>query len=281
MATVFSIEEFTTYDGPGIRTTVFIKGCPLSCVWCHNPEGQNPLSEFMRSNQGCEGCGACVKASREVNGERVLTQESALACPHSLIKTCGIEYTSHALVKKLEPMLKILNLNDGGITFSGGEPLFNPDFLYECLVLLKGKTNRAIQTTGYCDSATFTKILGECDFVLYDLKFIDSDLHEKYCGVDNEQILKNYEILAQSKIPFITRVPLIPTVNDTIENLTATAKLLQRLGVEKIELLPYNKLAGSKYGSLLRKYQPDFDEKKEPAPHEEIFREYGITVRVL
>ena len=281
MATVFSIEEFTTYDGPGIRTSVFIKGCPLSCVWCHNPEGQNPCPEFMRGNNGCIGCGACVKYSREVNGEKVLTQESANACPKSLIKVCGVEYTPQGLVKKLEPMLKILNLNDGGITFSGGEPLFNPDFLLECLTLLKGKTHRAIQTTGYVDSATFRKVLAECDFVLYDLKFIASDRHERYCGVSNEQILSNYEILARSGVPFITRVPLIPSVNDTVENLTETAKLLNRLGVKNIELLPYNKLAGSKYGSLLRKYNPDFDEQQAPQPREEIFNDYGITARIL
>ncbi|MBR2989048.1 MAG: glycyl-radical enzyme activating protein [Clostridia bacterium] len=281
MATVFSIEEFTTYDGPGIRTSVFIKGCPLSCVWCHNPEGQNPCPEFMRSNQGCLGCGECVKHSQEENGKRILTAKSASACPKSLIKVCGIEYTAQTLVKKLEPMLKILNHNDGGITFSGGEPLFSPEFLYECLTLLKGKTHRAIQTTGYCDSATFKKILTECDFVLYDLKFIDGDKHEYYCGVDNELILANYEILAKSGVPFITRVPLIPGVNDTEVNLTATAKLLEDLGVENIELLPYNKLAGGKYGSLLREYKPDFDESQAPQTREEIFKEHGITVRVL
>ncbi|MBQ8882636.1 MAG: glycyl-radical enzyme activating protein [Clostridia bacterium] len=281
MATVFSIEEFTTYDGPGIRTSVFIKGCPLSCVWCHNPEGQNPRPEYMRSHNGCSGCGACVKRAKSENGAMVLTEESAKACPNSLVKICGVEYTSESLYKKLAPTLPFLNLNGGGITFSGGEPLYNPEFLLEILTLLSGKTNRAIQTTGYCDSATFTKILSECDYVLYDLKIMDSKLHERYCGVDNELILANYKILSKSGVPFITRVPLIPTINDTVENLTATAKFLRECGVNKIELLPYNKMAGSKYSSILRRYEVDFDETAQPNPRIEIFENYGITVRVL
>lgn len=278
---IFSIEEFSTFDGPGIRTTVFLKGCPLKCMWCHNPEGQNFASQLMRSFNGCLHCGACTKAGMEATGTPCLTEESITACPRNLIRWCGEAVLPEELVQRLDKLLWMLNSSGGGITFSGGEPLSQPEFLLECLMLLNGKTHRAVQTSGYASEAVFRKVLSHCDYMLFDLKHMDHLLHRKYTGVSNEPILRNYRILAQSDVPFITRIPLIPGVNDTADNLTATAMLLQSLQVNRIELLPYNTGAGAKYASVGMSYSPTFDPTVTPNPHKEIFLNYGIEVHVL
>lgn len=279
--TIFSIEEFSTYDGPGIRMTIFLKGCPLRCMWCHNPEGQRLESEMARSPNGCLSCGACLRQGEIKTGKPCLIPESANVCPRHLVRICGEEYSTEALTSKIEKNLAILNGSGGGVTFSGGEPLVQADFLQLCLQRLKGKTNRAIQTCGYAPSDVFQSVLRECDYVLYDLKLMDDDKHRRYTGVSNRKILDNYRILSQSGIPFCTRIPLIPTVNDTVENLTETARFMKECGVTYLEVLPYNKMAGGKYLMLGREYRTDFDEACEPQVRKEIFNEYGIEVRVL
>lgn len=278
---VFSIEEFSTYDGPGIRMTVFLKGCPLRCMWCHNPEGQRAAAELVRSPNGCLHCGACLKKGEAITGKPCLVPESRSVCPRNLIRMSGEDMTAEELAARIQKNIAVLNGSGGGVTFSGGEPLVWSAFVKECLVLLRGKTNRALQTCGYAPSETFADVLGECDYVLYDLKCMDEERHRHYTGVSNRLILENYRTLVQSGKPFVTRIPLIPTVNDTEENLTATAAWMQSLGVSYIELLPYNKMAGSKYAMLGRTYTPEFDGSLAPLTREEIFHRYGIEVHVL
>lgn len=278
---IFSIEEFSTYDGPGIRMTVFMKGCPLRCTWCHNPEGQRFEGEMARSPNGCLSCGACLRQGEIKTGKPCLVAESVAVCPRHLVRACGEDYTPEALVAKIEKNLAILNMSGGGVTFSGGEPLCQADFVTACMRLLSQKTNRALQTCGFAPSDVFRDVLAECDYVLYDLKLMDDGKHRRYTGVSNDKILQNYRTLAASGIPFITRIPLIPTVNDTVENLTQTARFMKECGVHSIELLPYNKMAGGKYLMLGREYVTDFDGAIEPQPHEEIFNEYGIEVKIL
>ncbi len=278
---VFSFEEFSTYDGPGIRMTIFLKGCPLRCMWCHNPEGQRREIEIARSPNGCLQCGACLKKGEEITGKACLVPESTQVCPRHLVRLCGEDYTPEQLVKKIEKNIAILNMSGGGVTFSGGEPLCHADFVEECLKLLRGKTHRALQTCGYCEPEIFERVLAECDYVLYDLKLMDDERHRRYTGVSNELILENYRRLAACGKDFCTRIPLIPTVNDTEENLTATAKLMRSCGVGYIELLPYNKMAGGKYLMLGREYKTDFDGSLSPQIHKEIFDRYGIEVKVL
>jgi len=270
---IFSIEEFSTFDGPGMRCTVFLKGCPLKCQWCHNPEGQRFEAEILRSPNGCIGCGTCERTG--------MTKDSIPLCPRNLLRLCGEDLTPQSLIDKLSTKLDMLNMVGGGITFSGGEPLSQADFLLECLHLLKGKTHRAVQTSGFCPTKVFQEVLQNTDYVLFDLKHIDSSIHKQFTGVDNGQILSNYHLLAKSSVPFITRIPLIPGVNDTESNLTATAKLLQSLGVQEIELLPYNKAAGAKYKAVRREYTVSFDPTTEPQPHIPIFNKHEIEVRVL
>ena len=244
-ATVFSIEEFSTFDGPNLRTTVFFKGCPLRCEWCHNPEGQRPDKEYVRNKNGCIGCGECLKNANLVAGRTEFTEKSAAACPKGLIRVCGTDYTPRQLADRLNKNADILS-DGGGITFSGGEPLLRTDFIVETASLLDPRLTVALQTSGYADNATFEKALGVCDFV-----------------------------------PFVTRVPLIPTVTDTPENLTAIAETIAEVGAKRVELLPYNRFAGGKYPTVGRKYSPSFDETVPSSPRTEIFASFGIGTKIL
>lgn len=278
-AIVFSIEEFSAFDGAGLRTSVFFKGCPLRCEWCHNPEGQRFGKEYVKAKNGCIGCGACLKAAVRANGRTEYTKKSAAACLKGLIRVCGADYTPARLAEKLNKNAEILS--GGGITFSGGEPLCQTDFIVETVSLLDPRLNVALQTSGYAPEETFKKSLGACDFVLYDLKIADRAGFKKYCGGDAEIVLSNYFALAKSGVPFVTRVPLIPAVTDTPENLGSIAKIIARAGATRAELLPYNRFAGGKYASLGRKYSPSFDESAPPSPHTEIFEKYGVKAVVL
>lgn len=280
-ALIFSIEEFSVFDGPGIRTSVFMMGCPLRCEWCHNPEGQVFQNFIVRSPNGCLSCGSCSRFAKNEGGALIYTEDSIKNCPNNLLRYCGEEYTPESLCKKLERNLPILNASGGGITFSGGEPTANPEFLLECLSLLEGKTHRAVQTSGFCSPSLFEKILDRCEYMLFDIKLVDEAMHKKYTGVSNVDILKNLHTLVQSRKDFVIRTPLIPTVTDTEKNIRDIAELLSREGIKYIELLPYNKMAGSKYHLAGREYTPSFDGTVEVEPRIEIFEEYGINAKKI
>ena len=275
-AKVFSIEEFSVFDGPGMRTSVFLMGCPLRCEWCHNPEGQGFDNFILRSPNGCIECGNCQRHAKIDGGKTIFTEESLRSCPNALLRYCAEEYTSAALCKKLERSLPILNASGGGVTFSGGEPTASHEFLLECLTLLKGKTNRAVQTCGYCTPDVFERVLAECDYMLFDLKLIDDALSKRYTGVSSAPILQNLRALAKSGKEFVIRTPLVPGVTDTEENTEAIARLLEDNGVKYVELLPYNKMAGSKYRLAGRVFAPSFDESVPVAIRKELFSKHGI-----
>ncbi|MBO4356005.1 MAG: glycyl-radical enzyme activating protein [Clostridia bacterium] len=278
---VFSIEEFSTFDGPGIRTTVFLKGCPMRCMWCHNPEGQSFERQIVRSPNGCTGCGECLKAGKRKTGVACLVEESIKACPNNLVRYSGTVYTSDEICAKLAKNKRFYDISGGGITFSGGEPLSQATFLFECLDKLGKDYNKAIQTSGQAEKNIFLTAIEKADYFLYDLKMIDPEKHKEYIRSDNKNILENYGLLVRSGKDFITRIPLIPGVNDTVSNITETAELMSSLNVKKVEILPYNKMAGSKYKLVGREYSPTFDEKAEPNARKEIFERYGIAVTVL
>ena len=275
-ALVFSIEEFSVFDGPGIRTTVFLKGCPLRCEWCHNPEGQSFSNAIVRSDNGCLGCGECLRRAESMNGKPVFTQSSIEGCPRNLLRYSAKSYTAEELCAHLSKNFAILNSGGGGITFSGGEPLANHLFLLECLSLTAGRVNRAVQTCGYADAAVFKQVLDECDYMLFDLKLADESLHKRYTGVSNQKILNNFASLAASGKSFVVRMPMIPTVTDTEANVRQIAEILVANGVKYIELLPYNKLAGAKYPLVDMEYRPSFDGSMEPQMRSDIFIKYGI-----
>ena len=280
-ALVFSIEEFSVFDGPGIRTSVFFMGCPLRCEWCHNPEGQSFKNRIVRSPNGCIGCQSCVKNAQVINGEAQFTEMSISACPRNLLRYCGKEYTADELCAKLLKNAAILNSSGGGITFSGGEPTSNGEFLIDCLSRLDGKLNRAVQTCGYCGSELWQKVLENADYLLFDIKLMDDTAHKKYTGVSNAPILENFKHLLKSSKSFVIRTPLIPTVTDTEENITAIAHLLKDNGINYIELLPYNKMAGSKYRLAGMEYSPSFDTNIPCNPRTEIFEGFGIKAKIV
>lgn len=280
-ALIFSIEEFSTYDGPGIRTTVFLKGCPLSCSWCHNPEGQSFQNEIMKAQSGCTGCQACLKAGQAETGKPCLTEKSIAVCPNRLLRLAAKAYTPESLAEKLRPNFDILRLSGGGVTFSGGEPLANHTFLIECLSLLSGEIHTAVQTSGFAAPDIFDRVLELADYFLFDLKLAEPALHKRYTGVDNAPIHRNFRRLVESGKPFTVRTPLIPGVTDTEENLRGIAKILKENGVDRIELLPYNKAAGGKYAAVGRKFTPDYDDTAEPAILTELFTDMGIQAKVL
>lgn len=278
---IFSIEEFSVYDGPGIRTSVFLKGCPLHCSWCHNPEGQSREREIVRSPNGCIDCKSCTTLAKRERGRLIFTEECIKKCPIGLLRVCGEDIDSESLAEKLLKNAKILNMNGGGVTFSGGEPLLQSEFLFETLKLLLGKVHTAIQTCGYASADTFSQALKLCDYVLYDLKLIDEREHIAHTGVSNALILKNFDALVESGREFVVRIPLIPTVTDSEKNVRLICELLRSRKVDYVELLPYNKMAGGKYKMLMREYAPTFDDTKEVELRCEIFTSYGIKYKVL
>lgn len=244
--TVFDIQEFTVHDGPGSRVTVFLKGCQMRCAWCHNPEGLSPKPQLMKKTSQCVGCGRCkVKCDHpECQPFGVCVH----ACPKGLLSVLGREWEARELAEHLnayEPML-----SDGGVTFSGGEPLMQGEFVIA--VAEKLWIHKAIQTSGYADSDLFKRVISRMDYVLMDMKLADNEEHKKYTGVGNEKILKNYQILLKSGIPHVIRVPLIPGVTDTKKNLE---KIAERTRNSHVELMRYNPLTAAKYAMIGKKFE--------------------------
>jgi pyruvate formate lyase activating enzyme len=277
---IFDIKEFAVFDGPGIRTTVFFKGCPLRCQWCHNPEGLSPEPQIMVSFASCTHCGAC-EAVNSGPDTCILCGKCIRRCPLGLRRMVGEEYTAEALAKKLLRDDAYLKANGGGYTLSGGEPAFQGDFLLELLGYLRG-SHRAVETSGCCSGELFSAVIGETELILLDLKAADPDIHRRYTGADNRIILENLERLKTSGRPHIIRIPVIPGVNDTGDNYRATAELLRDdSSLVKVELLPYHKTAGAKYGMLRMNYQPDFDVEQDPYMDTGIFLAGGIPCAVV
>lgn len=275
---VFDIEEFAVFDGPGIRTTVFMKGCPLRCNWCHNPEGLSSQPQRAVSSlcihcgqckavcphpEGCTACGACIPG-----------------CPRNCIRILGKKYSPQALAAQLERNADVLRMSGGGITFSGGECALQTPFVLAVRQLLP-QLHFAVETCGHVKEDTFQALVHGVDLVMMDIKHTDSALHKRYTGVDNTLIRRNLEALKASGRPFFARVPLIPGVNDTWENLCETARWLQGAkALQGVELLPYNRSAGAKYASVGMAYTPDFDTAQEVQTPTDAFRDLDVPVTV-
>lgn len=246
--TIFDIKEMAVHDGPGIRTTVFFKGCPLRCRWCHNPEGLSFEPQLMYKEIRCIDCKNCQKVCE--HEECKPFGRCIHACPENCLEITGREVNVKELAEELKKSAEVLGHSFGGFTFSGGEPLAQPQFLLELIEELKNY-HLCIETSGFCESEIFKSIIGRLDFVIMDIKLADSELHKKYTGVGNEVILKNFEILKESGKRYIIRTPLIPNITDTKENLDAIKNLIGNCDWEQ---LPYNKMAGAKYKMLGMEY---------------------------
>lgn len=241
--TIFSVEEFAIHDGPGIRTTIFLKGCPLRCAWCHNPEGISPQPQYM-----------IKKGVKSI---------------------CGYQITVEELVTMIEKNRSIYTLNRGGVTLTGGEPLFQPDFVIELLRQLPD-IHTAIETSGYANTHIFNEVTSLADLILFDIKHTDPEMHWKYTGVDNTIILENLALLCNSGRNFIIRIPLIPGVNDTRENMSAILeKIKDARNLIRVEILRYHRTAGAKYAMIGETYHPPFDTGKAPQIYN-VFEENNI-----
>lgn len=243
MGLIFDIKDLAIHDGSGIRTTIFLKGCPLNCVWCHNPEGKSNKQEIMIYKNRCKHCGLCDKKCDHKECQPF--NKCLHICPDNLIKLVGEEISAIDLANRVLRNKDLLS--KGGITFSGGEPLYQAVFLLETIKYLKD-INIAIETSGYCLEETFKKVIDKVDYVYMDIKLVDDNLHKKYTGVSNKLILNNLEILKNSNKPCTIRTPLIPNITDTKDNIDKIKKLIGNLD---LELLPNNEFAKIKYDALI------------------------------
>lgn len=249
VGTVFDIKEFSVHDGPGSRITVFLKGCPLRCKWCHNPEGLIAAPQLMVQKNGCVHCQKCFDPCS--HPECRPFGRCLHICPNGCLKISGKKWDSGELAEKLLENADFLALTGGGITVSGGEPMMQSEFVCELAEKL-GNIHKAIQTSGYTDEETYKRVIDKFDYIMQDIKLVDGALHKKYTGVDNDKILRNIEILKSSGKEHIFRMPLIPGITDTDENKSAAIELV---GENNIEFLDYNPLAGAKYEMLGMKYE--------------------------
>ena len=256
LGTIFDIKEFSVHDGPGVRTTVFLKGCPLRCKWCHNPEGLSREPQIMVKESRCRHCGRCLAPCSHETCKKF--SRCLFACPEGLISVSGKETDSADVAAKVLRGADFMRMSGGGVTISGGEPMLQPDFTVDLLKRMSS-IHRAIQTSGYTDGKTFSRVIENADYIMMDIKIADPEMHRKYTGVDNAPILKNFEILKNSSKKFVIRVPLIPDITDTEENLRAISRIV---GSCETELLPYNVMAGAKYKSVGLEY-PLKDHKTE------------------
>lgn len=272
MGLLFDIKRYAIHDGPGIRITLFFKGCPLSCVWCHNPEGISPRPEKMYTARKCIGCGICIKGCP--SGALAFTPQGIRTNPHActLCGTCadrcpslatelsGTGWSVEEAMHEIRKETIVMDYSGGGVTLCGGEPLMQKQFLLDILQACgREGIHRTVDTSLYAPAATVREVIPHTDLFLVDLKHMDPEQHRRYCSVPNEPILHNLQLVAGSGTPFYIRIPLIKGFNATHENIEATAAFLASLPwkEKKVELLPYHDIGKNKHEKLGTCYNPE------------------------
>ena len=261
-APFFDIKHFAVHDGPGIRTTFFLKGCPLHCLWCQNPESIDPRPAIAFTAVKCIGCGACAATCGKLDSSlRLPRRECSLcgscvkACPTGAREFVSKSYTPDEVLEIALEQRPFFEASGGGVTFSGGECLTHPEFMSRTLELCsRSGISAAVDTCGAVSWECFIPILPYTSLFLYDIKVMDEARHRAYTGMDNRLILSNLKKLCAAGAKVIIRIPLIPGYTDSPEDIAATGRFIaEELGrkVVRVELLPYNPLAASKYGSRL------------------------------
>ena len=247
-ATVFDIQHSSFVDGPGIRTTVFFKGCNLHCAWCHNPESQSATPQLLVYGDKCVGCGKCLEKCPHNLVSCELCGACELYCPAEARRVCGKEYTADAILEEILSDKLFYDTSGGGVTFSGGECMLQLDFLIALLQKCKENgVSTAVDTAGHVPFSHFERVLPFTDLFLYDVKSMDSRIHKQYTGVDNALILENLARLLARGARVWIRVPVVTGVNDSEQEMRALADFLKKHGSpEKIELLPYHAMGESK-----------------------------------
>jgi pyruvate formate lyase activating enzyme len=289
-ALIFNIQKFCVHDGPGIRTTVFFKGCPLTCVWCHNPESQNFAPEFLYSFEKCTCCGRCVKCCPEgaarVDGNSancLLCGTCADICPNEVRLIAGKEYGLDELLVEIEKDRPFYEQSGGGVTLSGGEALCQINFVEELVQACWQKgISIVVDTCGQVPWACFSRVLNGTDLFLYDLKFGDPVRHKIYTGEDNRQVVTNLRRLCDTGAKVNLRVPLIEGINTDDANIDSIIALTRKLNIGMVNLLPYHDIARDKYKRLNRAYRNGMS-CPPPERLEQIqcrFTKSGFTVKI-
>jgi len=297
MGIVFDIRRYSIHDGPGIRTTIFFKGCPLRCWWCHNPEGQSPTVEVIFRPKRCIHCGACLLACAQGaiswDGEEPITDREKCRCCGACVAACyaearqvvGRELTVAQVMAEVERDTAFYDESGGGVTLSGGEPLEQPDF---ALALLQAcqqqEIHTAVDTCGCAPWATLDRLRAYTDLFLYDLKLLDEARHRQFTGVSNRLILQNLQALSQRGHHIVLRLPVIPGINDddaSLRQIGAFAAALPHL--DGVDLLPYHHIGVDKYVRLDRDYRlpatrPPAEERLAEIAH--LLRQFGLSVRI-
>jgi pyruvate formate lyase activating enzyme len=300
---VFDIRKFSLHDGPGIRTTVFFKGCPLNCWWCHNPESQSPAPEVMLWESRCIHCGTCVSTCAvEAAGMTTDAQTGSTlptidrdvctvcgscvaACAADARQIVGARMTVSEVMSQIERDVAFFEESGGGVTFSGGEPLSQRPFLAELLKACKAlEIHTTLDTSGYAPWKTVDSIRGDVDLFLYDLKLMDDIRHREYTGVPNGLILHNLRALSERGHNIILRVPVIPGITDDTKNLNEIGEFAATLPrLERVDILPYHPSAQGKYERLGKPYrlagtQTPTDERMDGIAH--LLGQYNLVVKI-
>jgi pyruvate formate lyase activating enzyme len=297
ISTIFAIKRYALHDGPNIRTTIFFKGCPLACHWCHNPEGIDFKIHIVTLGDKCVGCKECINICQSKalqftadgihrdSEQCTFCQDCVAACPALAHETTGREMTTEQLLFEIKKDLPFYDQSGGGVTFSGGEPLSQPESL---LALLQGcgslGIHRTVDTSGFAPTVTLMDIAAHTDLFLFDLKHMDSKRHQQYTGVGNELILHNLQTLSSTGQAVRVRIPLIPGINDDEENIRASGSFIAGCtNVQGIDVLPYHPSATAKYKKLGREYKGQNYQPPSPKIINrtlELLREYVADVQI-
>ncbi len=285
---VSNLQKYSIQDGPGIRTTVFLKGCPLKCWWCHNPEGRSPKVEVVAVETRCIRCGECIKACphhQAPEEECEVCGACVEVCPTGARQTVGKRMSVDQVLDEILKDGIFYDDSRGGVTFSGGEPLMQLGFLRTALELCRAKgIHTAIDTCGYASAAALMEVAPLASLFLYDLKLMDEASHLKYTGVSNDLILENLQFLGRVHDNIWIRVPIIPGVNDREDQLDELARFAASIpSVRQVNLLPYHATGVPKFRRLGQAYRlgetrPPSAEFMETAV--KIFRAYGLETKV-
>ncbi|MBD3415356.1 MAG: glycyl-radical enzyme activating protein [Candidatus Aminicenantes bacterium] len=294
---IFDLKKFAIHDGPGIRTTVFLKGCPLHCWWCHNPEGQSSNKDLFFNPEKClEMCTDCItacpnQAITKNNDAGLLIDKNkcqlegscAESCPTQALSIIGHEINADELMKEILKDKTFYDHSKGGVTFSGGEPLVQLKFLNEVMQKCKHQNiHTVVDTCGLAPFEDFEKIMDKTDLFLYDLKMMDEKKHIQNTGYSNRKVLDNLKKLAKSGNRIYLRLPLIPDVNDSRENAQKTVDFIQTIpGIERIHLLPFHSAGTQKYQNLKRKTKDTTPLSEERVKElKEIYLKNGFSVKI-
>ncbi len=295
--TIFDLKRYAVHDGPGIRLNVFFKGCPLHCLWCHNPEGVAFEPELMLLPNRCARCGDCLRAcsygALSQNGDGLVRADRSRctlcgdcveACQREAIDIVGREVSVEEVVAEAEKERVFFEQSGGGVTLTGGEPLAQPAFAEALMDALREKGfHLALDTSGHASPEIFLRLAGKADLVLFDLKLMNEEKHKKYTGVSNRQILENLRALDLTGKPVWVRFPLIPGINDDGANLQAMADFLAGLkSVQQVNVLPYHRGGVEKFRRLGREgefavYEPPAEDRVQAII--DFFRTRGFRVK--